>query len=80
MSRAHVPAYQEQCDAEESLSDVELTKHLTKVSDELGKVHIRRQRGRVDTLVLSQEASRGLAAYVRSSLRLPPTSLPQSVL
>jgi integrase/recombinase XerD len=46
-------------------SDVELPKQLAKGNDEVGVVHVRRRRGRVNTVPLTYEASRVLAAYLK---------------
>jgi integrase/recombinase XerD len=53
------------------VSDVQLPKQLTKGSEEQGTVHVRRRRGRVDTLSLTYEASRALTAYLK---KRPPVT------
>jgi site-specific recombinase XerD len=54
------------------VSDVQMPKQLIKGSDDQGKVQVRRRRGRVDTLSLTYEASKALAAYLKK--RLPVAS------
>jgi site-specific recombinase XerD len=54
------------------VSDVQLPKQLDKGSKEQGSIHVRRRRGRVDTLSLTYDASKALAAYLKK--RLPVAS------